>query len=185
MGLYRTSFAPVMRSKMPNSLFRSSASMWRPIIEKHAALRHPASTAGKTVEIASVPCRQRKMEEIVAVGIKNSKLSMRAAVCSNPTTKVSQRINRLPPPIPSPAKNPSMQPTTSANKGVFNINGEFLPIGSEYPEACASKGLESSCRRFRRTRLQLRFQADRGSLVSMRKYLSAESKTGIRCRRGV
>ena len=67
----------------------------------------PLTMAGREEEMEMVPCFHRKMLDMTADGIKKSRTMPLAVKESIPRTKVSQRINRLPPPIPRPVKNPN------------------------------------------------------------------------------
>ena len=88
------------------------------------AAMEPLIIAGREAEMDMVPCFQRKILEITAAGIKKSKTIPRAVKESVPSAKVSQRINRLPPPMPKPVKNPSSVPMSK----FMAIDTVYLPI---------------------------------------------------------
>lgn len=136
--LYNNSFIPVPNNRMPNSFLKREISICLLRSEKHAALTQPPMIAGKTAPISNFPCRQRKNEAIMAVGIKNKRLIALAALCSSPMTRDSQMINRLPPPTPSPARKPNRQPTISITGKLFSINNAPHPIGSKPQEVCVT-----------------------------------------------
>lgn len=126
-GLCSSSLSPVSNRSTPKSFFDDSISKFLLNSEKIAALIHPVIIAGRTVFIFSWPCRQRKNDATIALGIKNSKLIDLAMPWGSPTTSESQSIRRLPPPTPRPERKPSTQPTVSITGNVFSIDIEPRP----------------------------------------------------------
>ena len=71
------------------------------------------------------------MQLIKAAGRKKSKLIFRAVRGSNCMTIVSQSINKLPPPMPKPVRNPKTVLTNKVIGKLRTIDTEILPIKSE------------------------------------------------------
>ena len=69
--------------------------------ENTAAAIQPVMIAGNILRKGIIPCLQRKQAQIIAAGRKNSRLISRAVGESTPSTRVSHKISRLPPPIPN------------------------------------------------------------------------------------
>lgn len=107
-------------------------------MEKITAEILPDITAGSICRIFIVPCFQRNRQHITELGIKNNKLILLATAYSVPSTKVSHSISKLPPPTPSPDKNPRILPTITEYGKLFNINIVSLPIEQRSPAACAA-----------------------------------------------
>ena len=78
--------------------------------ENNAAQIHPEMIAGRISFHCMVPFLSRKILTLPAAVIKNIRLIILAVPTSMFTTIVSQRISKLPPPTPRPARNPRIRP---------------------------------------------------------------------------
>ena len=145
LGLYISSRTPVISSSPPKSFFNRSMSSCVLNQEQRAAAVQPARIAGRTFLKSSFPCFQRKKDAMTADGRKNSKLTSLAWGCSMPSTRVSHKISRLPPPTPIPARNPNTVPTISVIASESTINTGYLPIRSVHPMPCAAIWWGSFC----------------------------------------
>ena len=97
---------PTMISRIPNNFFNSVP--FRTVDKKlnRRAAAHPDTIAGRILLNWRDLWRQRKTHEISAEGIKKRRFMLLAVPGSISRTKVSQRISKLPPPMPSPERNP-------------------------------------------------------------------------------
>ena len=100
------------------------------IKENNAANAAPAHTAGITFLMGSVPRRIWDRVASRAAGRKKRRLIPRAVAGSKPAMPVRNRISRLPPPKPIPARSPQ---NAAAKKAIRAIDTESLPIKSEFP----------------------------------------------------
>ena len=93
-----------------------------PNTEKMPALMQPDKIPGSIFFIFNVPCFHRNIEEITALGIKNNRFIFLAAGWLIPMTNVSQRMRRLPPPTPIPARKPKIVPMVKRTGKLSSIN---------------------------------------------------------------
>ena len=108
----------------------------------------PATMAGRTAFNFRDPCLIRKKHAVRAAGRKNIKLMIRAWSWGVFSTKVSQRISKLPPPTPRPARKPRTAPTARDIGTEFNIGIGSLPIRSGFQDPGEAISPGSFFRRF-------------------------------------
>ena len=123
----KSSLAPAAIKTIPNNFFKISTSTTMETQENSAAAAHPTSMVGTNGVTFNVPCLIRRIQATTADGIKNRRLMLRAVAGSICRIIVNHRISRLPPPIPSPDKNPNTVPMINVMGRDSNINIENLP----------------------------------------------------------
>lgn len=158
---------PVKMSNPPKSF--SSREVFRLLlqIEKSTAEVLPAIIAGSTFLISRVPCFQRNNEAITADGIKYIKLINLASACGIPAPKASQRINKLPPPVPKPDKNPNVVPIKTEKENSLSTNIAILPTISICPICDATIVLGFCVHTFLQDHPQWRCPVNRGGHLPM------------------
>ena len=150
LDLYSNSRIPVPMSSNPKSFFKESSGSIPEVMDPEIAPMQPKAAAGRICLIQSVPCFHRKQQETTAEGRKNSRLINRAVAWSVPMTKVSHRSSRLPPPAPSPDRNPKTVATAITIRMLPAINSGCLPTVQEFPAAGGAKEQVFSFPIFRR-----------------------------------
>ena len=113
------------------------------------------------------PFLSRKILTLPAAVMKNIRLRILAIIGSMLMTSVNQRINRLPPPTPNPARNPRMIPIVTAIGILVNIDFLHLPKGSAHPISGAGILPEFDFLIFRQGPHLKRFPADKAMLRSV------------------
>ena len=153
--------APAISSRTPKGFLRISVSRLAASQLPRIAAAQPEIMPGRLVFQFSVPCFLCIQQLIRAEGRKKSRLICRASAWDTPSTRVSQSISRLPPPIPSPVRNPSTVPTTKQIGREFSINTASLPRQSESPAHGEATGLGFLFPKSRRPARPTRCRADR------------------------
>lgn len=150
-----------MSRRIPNPVLSISVLICKPIQVAIAAAIGPVKRAGKMLLNGNDFCLIRKMDAMTAEGKKNNRLILLAELCSTPRIMVSQRISRLPPPTPKPAKNPSRIPTAMQNQNESSIDIGSLPRESSLPKSGEARLREFAFHIFRPERHQRHCQANR------------------------
>jgi len=120
----------------PKPFFKSPVSNPADSQVQMAALIHPENMAGSNIFELIMPCFHRNRHATSAEGIKNNRLIPRAMGCGTSSTMVSQRISRLPPPIPIPERKPSTVPRSRIKGKESTIDTGNLPTRSKSPIPC-------------------------------------------------